>query len=155
MAMAFPTPPLQDVDMEHEASSLRRGWRGAGRSQAHRNLPWEIWFRQGEFLQEALAPTFGVGLVLGERRSPDSSPGSSVEQERPRDRAAAPLEGRSTKYHQSTALMYTSSPQMKFSVSVWCIIPRPHSESKQRLSLPLPLLHPAGIPWLPHLGTGH
>lgn len=69
--------------------------------------------------------------------------------------AAAPLAGGSTKTHQSTALTRASSPQMKFSVSVWCVIPRPRSESKRRLPLPLPLLHPAGIPRLPHLGTGH
>ncbi|EOB09035.1 E3 ubiquitin-protein ligase ZNRF1 [Anas platyrhynchos] len=69
--------------------------------------------------------------------------------------AAAPLAGGSTKTHQSTALRCASSPQMKFSVSAWCVIPRPRSESKQRLPLPLPLLHPAGIPRLPHLGTGH
>lgn len=115
--------------------------RGAGRSQGCRNLPWEISFHQGSFCRRRSPTQLCVGLVLGERRSPGSSPGSSVQQERARDEAAALLEDRSTKYHRSTALTCASSPQTKFSVAVGavCCLPAPRREQAQ--AFPARLYH--------------
>lgn len=114
---------------------------GQGAPRAAETCPGKSRFTRGSFCRRRSPTQLCVGLVLGERRSPGSSPGSSVQQERTRDEAAALLEDRSTKYHRSTALTCASSPQTKFSVAVGavCCLPAPRREQAQ--AFPARLYH--------------